>query len=126
MADAKDLTLELILISGNAKASIALDIELSAELKNEGLMREALSQLQRLRKSSGLAINDRIKLILSCDNHELLSALKYHHDYLASELLASKLTLRKVPEAEIKHQPENIDINGIKLLVCLSLSFNQA
>jgi isoleucyl-tRNA synthetase len=73
--------------------TVALDAVISPELLAEGVMREALSLLQKLRKDQGLAVTDRIKLDLYSESAELRDALTTHKDYLAAELLAESLNV---------------------------------
>ncbi len=105
-----------IVVISEGNLTVALDTELSEELIAEGLMREALSLLQRLRKSSGLDVSDRIKLVLSTDSLNLQQALKYHQNYLASELLASEFILL---ENLNLNNSEILDIEGNKLLATI-------
>lgn len=108
-----EITLSDIVINREAKGdkvvmsegtlTVAIDTDLDADLKDEGLMREAVSLLQRLRKSNGLEVTDRIKLELFSDDSELLRAMRHHENYVKSELLASELVLSEdnaPPEAQ--------------------------
>ncbi len=67
-----------------------LDTALDDELREEGLFREAVSRLNTLRKESGLAVEDRIRLTLDDGGHALLArALTRFGAALAEETLAS-------------------------------------
>lgn len=79
-----------VVLMSDESLTVALDTELDQELIDEGLMREALSLLQRFRKSQGLLVTDRIKLSLFV-GPELARALRRHEDYIKSELLATSL-----------------------------------
>lgn len=80
---------DVVVINEN-DLTVALDTELNQDLKNEGLMREALANLQKLRKNLNLEVSDRINLELMSDNSDLVSALLAFESYLADELLATK------------------------------------
>ncbi|HEY7074729.1 MAG TPA: isoleucine--tRNA ligase [Solirubrobacteraceae bacterium] len=67
--------------------AVALELELDADLVSEGLAREIVHAIQNERKQSGLAVEDRIELVLGGDD-ELLAAARHHQDYLAGETLA--------------------------------------
>ena len=69
---------------------VALDLDLTPELEAEGIAREVVRAIQELRKSSGLAVEDRIELWLASDNDKVASALKDHADYIAAEVLATQ------------------------------------
>ncbi|MGI8407524.1 MAG: isoleucine--tRNA ligase, partial [Actinomycetota bacterium] len=76
---------------------VALDLDLSNELKQEGIAREVVRAVQDLRKTSGLAVEDRISLTLVSDSKELSEALQQHRDSIASEVLATEIELDRQP-----------------------------
>jgi len=89
-----------VVLMSDETLTVALDTELDQELIDEGLMREALSLLQRFRKSQGLAVTDRIKLSLFA-SPELAHALNRHKAYVKAELLATSLAISEdLPSAE--------------------------
>ncbi len=75
--------------SGNV--TVWLDTKLSPELIGEGMAREFVNRVQKLRKDSGLDVTDRIHLAFQCPA-ELKAALHTHHEYISSEVLAATLT----------------------------------
>ena len=80
------------LVANNGILTIALDIELTDELIEEGIARELINRIQNLRKSSGLEITDRITIELE-DRPEIHNAVLHCGDYIASQVLATKLEL---------------------------------
>ena len=80
------------LVANNGILTIALDIELTDELIEEGIARELINRIQNLRKSSGLEITDRIEIELE-DREEIHNAVLHCNDYIASQVLATSLTL---------------------------------
>jgi isoleucyl-tRNA synthetase len=66
---------------------VALDPHLTPELRAEGVARELVSRIQRLRKSEGLAVSDRIQLWL-WGAEELEEAARTHKEWIAGEVLA--------------------------------------
>ena len=80
------------LVANNGILTIALDIELTDELIEEGIARELINRIQNLRKSSGLEITDRINVTIE-DCEPLRNAVLHCKDYIASQVLATSLTL---------------------------------
>ena len=80
------------LVANNGILTIALDIELTDELIEEGIARELINRIQNLRKSSGLEITDRINVTIE-DRPEIHNAVLHCGEYIASQVLAVKLEL---------------------------------
>ena len=68
----------------------AIDPAVTPELEQEGLAREVIRQVQILRKESGLAVSDRIRLRVWGDPL-ILEAVRVHDDWIAGEVLAREL-----------------------------------
>ena len=66
---------------------MALDLEPNEELRREGLVRELIRHVQDLRKSSGLAVADRIVLSVDADAEVRRAGLE-HLAHLSAEVLA--------------------------------------
>ncbi|WP_306519433.1 DUF5915 domain-containing protein, partial [Gemmatimonas sp.] len=71
---------------------VALDPTITPELRREGLAREVISRVQRLRKEAQLAVSDRIVLAVSGDA-EVESAVAAYRSRIAEEVLAVRLLL---------------------------------
>ena len=80
------------LVANNGTITIALDIELTPALIEEGVARELINRIQNLRKSSGLEITDRIAVQLE-NREEIAAAVTNCNDYIASQVLATSLVL---------------------------------
>jgi isoleucyl-tRNA synthetase len=70
--------------------TVALDMTLSPELRNEGMARELVNRIQNLRKDSGLEVTDKIEVSLLAEP-ELKAAVSENIKYILSETLADKL-----------------------------------
>ncbi|MFN0196231.1 MAG: DUF5915 domain-containing protein, partial [Planctomycetaceae bacterium] len=70
---------------------ILLDKRITPELKNEGLARDMIRNVQNLRKDAGLDIADRIRLALLTESAELREAVQTMQDYIAGETLAVEI-----------------------------------
>ena len=94
------------LVANNGILTIALDIELTDALVEEGIARELVNRIQNLRKTSGLEITDRITIEIECRD-EIAAAVEHCREYIASQVLATSLTLvDKVAE------PQVLDMDG--------------
>ncbi len=67
--------------------SVALDPAITPELRAEGMAREVVSRVQRLRKEAGLDVSDRIRLAVAAPV-EVQGALSAHGAWIAREVLA--------------------------------------
>ena len=80
------------LVANNGTITIALDIELTPALIEEGIARELINRIQNLRKSSGLEITDRIAVQLE-NREEIAAAVTHCNEYITSQVLATSLVL---------------------------------
>lgn len=87
------------LVQQNGDLTIALDIELTTELIEEGVARELINRIQNLRKSSGLEITDRIAIVME-KRAEIEGAVAHFGEYISSQVLATSLTLMENVEGE--------------------------
>jgi isoleucyl-tRNA synthetase len=71
--------------------TVALDITLTEELKEEGIARELVNRIQNLRKDNGFEVTDKIKVQL-LNNSILEKAIKANESYIKSETLTESLT----------------------------------
>jgi isoleucyl-tRNA synthetase len=78
------------LVAAEGKITVALDITISQELKQEGIARELINRIQNLRKENNLEVTDKIELwILKHD--QISDAILNNNEYICSETLAVKL-----------------------------------
>jgi len=71
--------------------TVALDLEVTPELKQAGLAREVVRTLQEARKNAGLEVSDRITVWVTSTDAELSDALGKHAEEIAREVLAVEL-----------------------------------
>ncbi|MGA0067538.1 MAG: class I tRNA ligase family protein, partial [Candidatus Nanopelagicales bacterium] len=69
--------------------TVALDLELTDELRRLGIAREAVRLIQEGRKSAGLDISDRIALRWEASEAMVAEALREHGELIAAEVLAT-------------------------------------
>ncbi|MBT2561822.1 isoleucine--tRNA ligase [Pedobacter sp. ISL-68] len=72
--------------------TVALDVTISEELKQEGISRELVNRIQNLRKELNFEVTDRIKVSLQNDNL-VAGAVAKNKDYICAEILADELEL---------------------------------
>ena len=75
-------------MASEAGETVALDLELTPELRRAGLAREVVRLVQDARKSAGLQVTDRIRLRWAAEG-ELAEALREHAEQVAAEVLAT-------------------------------------
>ena len=75
-------------VANEGNITVALDITINDELRNEGVAREVVSKIQNLRKSEGFEVTDRINLIFNGDE-EIQNAINKNLDYVKSETLSN-------------------------------------
>jgi len=79
-------------VQENGGYGVALDPTITPELRAEGLAREVISRVQRLRKEAQLDVSDRIAVAIAGDE-ELEGAVATHRGRIADEVLAVRLVL---------------------------------
>ena len=89
------------LVMSDGFLTIALDIELTGSLIEEGIARELVNRIQNLRKASGLEITDRIDVVFE-RNASINAAVEHFSEYIASQVLANGITLAdSLPEGTL-------------------------
>jgi isoleucyl-tRNA synthetase len=86
-----------VVVESSGSLTVALETKLDAELLDEGMMREAVSQLQKLRKDTGLDVTDRVVVEMVSSDQKLTAALRKFQTHIASEILAKEI---KVSDTE--------------------------
>lgn len=76
-----------LVVKSEGRTTVALDPALDDELRAEGVARELVNRIQRLRKDAGLEITDRIELWVDGDA-SVRAAAERHLEFIAGEVLA--------------------------------------
>ncbi len=80
------------LVANEGNLTVALDITISKELREEGIAREFINRIQNLRKESGFDVTDKINIRIR--KHDSLNeAVEKHKNYIGSQTLASDIEL---------------------------------
>jgi isoleucyl-tRNA synthetase len=100
-------------VANLGKLTVALDVTLTDELKQEGISRELINRIQNLRKNSGLEVTDKITVRLS--NHPYINeAVKNNLAYICAEILAVDIQL---DNALTEGETTVIDENEVIILI---------
>ena len=99
-------------VANLGKLTVALDINITPELKKEGLSRELINRIQNLRKEKGFEVTDRIKVTIT-QNTEIQEAVENNLSYICTEILANSIDFK---EASLE-SGDTIEIDGRELRV---------
>ena len=80
-----------LVVSEDAEPSLVLDIEITDDLRREGLARDIVRHVQQLRKDIGLEIQNRINVAWQSDSDDLRAAIKEHGEVIQRETLCDEL-----------------------------------
>ncbi|GAC1443953.1 MAG: hypothetical protein NVSMB63_13070 [Sediminibacterium sp.] len=101
-------------VANKGSLTVALDITLSDELKQEGDAREFVNRIQNIRKESGFELTDRI-FVNVLESASLKPSIVKYNDYICREILAD--VIHWVPEIQ---DGTEIDVNDILLKVAVN------
>ena len=99
-------------VASNNEVTVALDVTITKQLKEEGIAREFVNRIQTLRKDKGLTITDKISIWVQ-KNDLITTAIKNNFAYICEETLAEKL-----------NYSENAISNAIKVDLIDGISIN--
>ncbi|MBR4119340.1 MAG: isoleucine--tRNA ligase [Bacteroidales bacterium] len=103
------------LVANEGNITVALDITVTEELKQEGIARELVNRIQNMRKSGGLEITDKICVTIE-KNDETDKAVEVYGEYIAKQVLANSIAVSDT-------MPENaadIDFDGFVLKIAIT------
>jgi isoleucyl-tRNA synthetase len=101
-------------VASLGKLTVALDVTITDELKQEGISRELINRIQNLRKSKDFEVTDKINVRLS--EHPLISgAVKNNLSYICAEILADNIQFdSNLTDAEA------VVIDDVEILIAIS------
>jgi isoleucyl-tRNA synthetase len=100
--------------------TVGLDPELDDELRAEGLARELVSRIQRLRKDAGLEVTDRVSLAVDGED-AVLGAARAHQDFISGETLAVAFDTGDDAVTDQEHVRE-VDLDGLQARIALTVA----
>ena len=101
------------LVANSGSLTVALDITITEELKNEGIARELVNRIQNIRKESGLEVTDKINIKL-LKNEAIEKAVAANESYIKTETLTAGLQFLDVLD-------EGLEVEFDELLTKLSI-----
>ncbi len=91
------------LVATEGRLTIALDVTITEELKQEGIARELINRIQNLRKNSGFDVTDKIDVRIAAEGEygkDIAESLENFSDYVASQTLALSIGMASLAELE--------------------------
>jgi isoleucyl-tRNA synthetase len=100
------------LVANDGNITVALDVTVTDELRNEGMGRELVNRIQNIRKSSGFEITDKINILVE-SNENTNDAINYHKEYIASQVLAANIKIeeRVANATELDFEEFKVNVN---------------
>lgn len=99
-------------VASEGALTVALDVNLTEELKQEGLARELVNRIQNLRKDQGMEVQDRIRVQLESESDLLQQAVTGFGEYIAMETQAEQLEI-----ADDVQDGTTLDLDGHEVTV---------
>ena len=103
------------LVANEGNITVALDITVTDELKQEGIARELVNRIQNMRKSGGLEITDKICVTIE-KNDETDKAVEVYGEYIAKQVLANSITVSE----NISENATDVDFDGFILKIAIT------
>ena len=97
------------LVANEGNLTVALEVELTEELKNEGMARELINRIQNIRKESGLEITDRIHVTIA-PNDDVKKSVESFGDYIKTQVLADNIALENNDGQEVEFDDFKLNI----------------
>ena len=95
------------LVANEGNVTVALEVELTEELLQEGLARELINRIQNMRKDNGLEITDRIDIVVA-EHEKMNAAIEHYGEYIKGQVLADNITIAA-------NDGEEVDFDDFKL-----------
>ena len=81
------------LVANEGNLTVALEVELTDDLVNEGTARELINRIQNIRKESGFEITDRIQVCVA-PHEKMEKAIGAFADYIKNQVLADTIEVK--------------------------------
>ena len=104
------------LVAVEGGITVALDININEELKQEGIARDFVNRVQNLRKESGFEVTDKIEILLENTNEEVSEAVENFKSYISTEVQALKLEIIEAVSDAVEVEMDEIKLK-LKIVV---------
>ena len=98
------------LVSNEGNLTVALEIELTDELRKEGMARELINRIQNMRKDHGFDITDHICVVVSPEE-QTDAAIAAYADYIKSQVLAEEINIAENSGEEVAFDEFTLNIS---------------
>lgn len=105
------------LLAVEGGVTVALDINVSTELRQEGIARDFVNRIQNLRKESGFEVTDKINIYLQNTDAEIAEAIVKHTGYISTEVQALSLQV-----LDVVSDAQKVDFDEQELLVKIEVA----
>ena len=105
------------IVASEGALTVALDVELTPELVQEGVAREMVSRIQNLRKESGFEVTDRIDTVLYSDSEQLAGSMEAFGKYVAAQTLSRTLEIKPLAQAPADAVEQEWQDGALKIIV---------
>ncbi len=102
------------LVANEGNLTVALEIELTDELRNEGMARELINRIQKIRKETGLEITDRIKVTVA-PNAQTDAAIENFGDFIKAQVLADEITIAENDGVNVEFDDFKLNVKVVKV-----------
>ena len=79
-------------VANEGALTVALDIEVTDDLRREGLAREMVKRIQAYRKDNGFEITDHINIVMQTGDAAMCEAVEAFREYICTQVLADSFT----------------------------------
>jgi isoleucyl-tRNA synthetase len=108
-----------MVVESDEGCTVALDTSIPEPLRLEGIARELVNRIQRLRREKGLAVSDRIELGIFSSDADVQRAAQEHRAWIGAETLALGVDLDPAPDTRWQADAQEVDVDGTAVLVGL-------
>lgn len=97
------------LVANDGNITVALDVSVTPELRNEGMARELINRIQNIRKGNDFEITDKVIVEMTA-TPEIREAVEAFGDYIAGQVLADNIILSDTVDGD---DAKDLELDGI-------------